>query len=145
MATPGRLIDLLENYGLNIDSSKYQILDEGDKMLDMGFQQDIIRIQRFMPTAQTMIFSATVPQYIQEIAMKYMKSPIMLDLVGKGETQMPDTISNEIVLCKDFSAKQAFIRKFIMANRNLKVLIFAETKVEVKRYERMKYARFGCL
>ena len=51
VATPGRLIDLLENYGLNIDSSKYQILDEGDKMLDMGFKEDIIRIQRFMPTA----------------------------------------------------------------------------------------------
>ena len=38
VATPGRLIDLLENYGLKIDSSQYQILDEGDKMLDMGFQ-----------------------------------------------------------------------------------------------------------
>lgn len=38
VATPGRLIDLLENYGLRVDSSKYQILDEGDKMLDMGFQ-----------------------------------------------------------------------------------------------------------
>jgi len=49
---------------------------------------------------------------------------------------MPDTISNEIVLCKDFTAKQAFIKKFITANRELKVIIFAETKVEVKRYER---------
>lgn len=84
MATPGRLIDLLENYGLQVDSSKYQILDEGDKMLDMGFQQDIIRIQRFMPDAQTMIFSATVPSYIQEIAREYMKNPILLDLVGEG-------------------------------------------------------------
>ena len=51
VATPGRLIDLLENYGLSIESSQYQILDEGDKMLDMGFQQDIMRIQRFMPEA----------------------------------------------------------------------------------------------
>lgn len=58
---------------------------------------------------------------------------------------MPDTISNEIVLCKDFSAKQTFIKKFIQANRDLKMLIFAETKIEVKRYERMKYANFGCL
>lgn len=60
----------------------------------------------------------------------------MLDLVGKDSVQMPDTISNEIVLCKDFTAKQAFIKKFITANRELKVIIFAETKVEVKRYER---------
>ena len=83
VATPGRLIDLLENYGLSIESSGYQILDEGDKMLDMGFHKDIMRIQQFMPQAQSMIFSATVPAYIQEIARKYMKSPIMIDLVGK--------------------------------------------------------------
>ena len=114
-------------------------------MLDMGFSQDITKIQRFMPQSQTMIFSATVPAYIQEIARKYMKSPIMLDLVGKEDGQMPDTISNQIVLCKDFPAKQSFVKKFITANRNLKILIFAETKIEVKRYERQKYANFGCL
>lgn len=50
-----------------------------------------------------------------------------------------------MILCKDFSAKQAFIKKFITANRNLKILIFAETKVEVKNFERHKYAQFGCL
>ena len=86
-----------------------------------------------MPEAQTMIFSATVPQYIQEIARRYMRNPIMLDLVGKDAVQMPDTISNEIVLCKDFQAKQSFIKRFISANRSLKILIFAETKLEVKR------------
>lgn len=145
VATPGRLIDLLENFNLRLDTSQYQILDEGDKMLDMGFQQDIIRIQRFMPEAQTMIFSATVPSYIQEIARNYMKSPILLDLVGKNTEQMPDTISNELVLCKDFASKQFFIRKFIMANRHLKILIFCETKLEVRNYERQKYAKFGCL
>lgn len=74
-----------------------------------------------------------------------MNRPLMLDLVGKDEMQMPATISNEIVMCKDYSSKQAFIKKFISANRDLKMLIFAETKLEVKRYERMKYAHFGCL
>ena len=64
VATPGRLLDLLQNFRLNIESSQYQILDEGDKMLDMGFQQEIIKVQQFMPQAQTMIFSATVPAYI---------------------------------------------------------------------------------
>mmetsp|Transcript_11946 Transcript_11946/g.15267 ORF Transcript_11946/g.15267 Transcript_11946/m.15267 type:complete len:153 (-) Transcript_11946:1079-1537(-) len=140
VATPGRLIDLLENYGLNIETSKYQILDEGDKMLDMGFQQDIMRIQRFMPESQTMIFSATVPAFIQDIARNYMRSPILLDLVGKDAEQMPDTISNELILCKDFAAKQSFIKKFISSNRNLKILIFAETKLEVRNFERHKYA-----
>lgn len=58
-----------------------------------------------MPDAQTMIFSATVPAFIQDIARNYMKNPILLDLVGKDAEQMPDTISNELILCKDFSAK----------------------------------------
>jgi superfamily II DNA/RNA helicase len=44
VCTPGRLIDLLENEGLNLDQVQYQILDEGDKMLDMGFEQDIVKI-----------------------------------------------------------------------------------------------------
>jgi len=44
VATPGRLIDLLKNYGLNLRGAKYQILDEGDKMLDMGFERDIKKI-----------------------------------------------------------------------------------------------------
>ena len=86
VATPGRLIDLIENHGLKINSSKYQILDEGDRMLDMGFQRDIELIQGFMPEAQTMIFSATVPKYIQDIAKNYMRSPIMIDLVGDENT-----------------------------------------------------------
>lgn len=68
VATPGRLIDLCKNSRLDISSVMYQILDEGDKMLDMGFDKDIQFLQRFMPDAQTMIFSATVPSYIQEIA-----------------------------------------------------------------------------
>ena len=51
VATPGRLIDLLQNHGLDISAAQYQILDEGDRMLDMGFRQDIERIQPFMPKA----------------------------------------------------------------------------------------------
>ncbi len=65
VCTPGRLIDLLENSGLTLDQVQYQILDEGDKMLDMGFEQDIIEIQKSLPEeTRSMIFSATVPGFI---------------------------------------------------------------------------------
>ena len=60
VATPGRLIDLIQNFGLDISQAKYQILDEGDKMLDMGFAEDL----KLMISARGMIFSATVPGYI---------------------------------------------------------------------------------
>ena len=101
VATPGRLIDLCENYNLNLSQARYQILDEGDKMLDMGFDKDLLKLQKFYPNAQSMIFSATVPQYIQEIARKKMSDPILIDLVGTDSAQIPDTISNNIVLVKD--------------------------------------------
>jgi superfamily II DNA/RNA helicase len=98
VATPGRLIDLLQNHGLDISAAQYQILDEGDRMLDMGFRQDIERIQPFMPKAQKMIFSATVPKEIQEIAKGYMQDPIMIDMVGDDNIQIPTTIKNDLII-----------------------------------------------
>lgn len=82
VATPGRLIDLCKNLRLDLSNVKYQILDEGDKMLDMGFERDISTLQGFYPRAQSMIFSATVPAYIQQLAKKKMKHPLLIDLVG---------------------------------------------------------------
>lgn len=65
MCTPGRLIDLLKNEGLPLNQVEYQILDEGDKMLDMGFEDDIIEIQKSLSdTTRSMIYSATVPAFI---------------------------------------------------------------------------------
>lgn len=66
VCTPGRLIDLLKNEGLNLKNVRYQILDEGDKMLDMGFEQDILEIQNHLQKegVDNMIFSATVPAFI---------------------------------------------------------------------------------
>ena len=64
-----------------------------------------------------MIFSATVPKYIQEISLKYMRNPVMLDLVGDNINQMPDTISNEVVLCKSYRTKLAYIKDFVQKNR----------------------------
>ena len=51
VATPGRLIDLCENFNLDISQTSYQILDEGDKMLDMGFDRDLLRLQHHFPRA----------------------------------------------------------------------------------------------
>lgn len=70
-------------------------------MLDMGFDKDIARLQSSMPMAQSMIFSATMPKYIQEIAAKKMKQPLLIDLVGEETNQIPDRIKNICVVCND--------------------------------------------
>lgn len=66
MATPGRLIDILESFGYDLSEVEYFVLDEGDRMLDMGFQDDIMQIQQAIPNddVRSMIFSATVPTFI---------------------------------------------------------------------------------
>lgn len=104
-----------------------------------------MEIQRYMPEAQSMIFSATVPKYIQEIAKNYMREPLMIDMVGEGATQIPDTISHEVVLCNNENDRLENIKKFVCQNRDLKIIIFCRTKADVRQYERETYARFGCL
>jgi superfamily II DNA/RNA helicase len=133
VATPGRLIDLCDNYNLNLSQSRYQILDEGDKMMDMGFDKDLIKLQKYFPYAQTMIFSATVPQYIQEIARQKMASPLLIDLVGTETGQIPDTISNNIVLITSPSQKNDQIARFVDKYSEKKIIIFTETKREAEK------------
>lgn len=67
VCTPGRLIDMVENFGIDLSEVEYFVLDEGDRMLDMGFQKDIMHIQDFMsnPSLRSMLFSATIPEFIQ--------------------------------------------------------------------------------
>lgn len=72
-----------------------------------------------------MIFSATIPAYIQKIAKGQMKDPIMVDLVGDDQTQLPDTIKTELVLTNNWSHTVSQIKKFVTNNQDLKILIFS--------------------
>lgn len=137
VCTPGRLIDLLTNSGLTLDQVAYQILDEGDKMLDMGFEQDIIEIQKSLADdTRSMIFSATMPAFIQELATKRLKDPILIDLVGNDTNQVPERIINKAVLVRDENAMFKHVQTFIEANRDKKVIIFTETKQLAKDFEK---------
>ena len=91
VCTPGRLIDVIDSYDLDLSEVKYFVLDEGDRMLDMGFQDDIVKIQDSIQNDDTrsMIFSATVPHFLQNIAKESMDDPVMVDLVGDDENQLP--------------------------------------------------------
>ncbi len=76
IATPGRLIALLATGNVNFDHLHHLILDEADRMLDMGFYDDILRIISYLPTQrQTLLFSATMPPKIRMLAEKILRSP----------------------------------------------------------------------
>src|ERR1700748_2570848 len=86
VATPGRLIDLIERKAINLDEIKYVVLDEADEMLNMGFQDDIEFILKNTPKREaTWLFSATMPPEIRKVSRKYMKQPTEIT-VGKVNT-----------------------------------------------------------
>ena len=76
VGTPGRILDLLKKGHLNIDHAHTLVLDEADRMLDMGFEESMKDIMKFMPEKrQTLLFSATFPEKIEEISAAYQKDP----------------------------------------------------------------------
>lgn len=95
-----------------------------------------------MPLAQSMIFSATMPKYIQEIARKKMQNPLLIDLVGSETNQIPDRIKNICVLCNSDSNKHEILKDYIMKNRDKKILIFTDTKAEASSFGQQSYAKF---
>ena len=88
-----------------------------------------------------MIFSATVPGFIQELAMKKLKDPILIDLVGDDTNQVPERIINKAVLVKDEEQMFRHVQQYIETNRDKKIIIFTETKQTAKDFEKMTYAR----
>ena len=96
IATPGRLLSHIANSGIDLSQVSYFILDEADRMLDMGFFDDIMQIVKQMPTKrQTILFSATLPPKIRQLAKQILKDPAILIL--DEATSALDTESEKIV------------------------------------------------
>ena len=83
VGTPGRIIDLLRRGVLNLSEIQFVVLDEADQMLAVGFDEDVEVIMEQLPqNRQSMLFSATMPSWIRKISNKYLKDPVIIDLVG---------------------------------------------------------------
>jgi ATP-dependent RNA helicase RhlE len=140
VATPGRLIDHLGRRTVRLDTVKMLVLDEADMMLDMGFMPQVNEILRQVPTdRQTMLFSATMPQAIAELASKYMKLPVNIEVAPAGTTA--EKVNQDIiVVSKD--GKFAQLEK-LLADCSGSVLIFTRTKYGAKsltsRLRRIKF------
>jgi len=131
VATPGRMLDLLKKNMLHDFSPSVVVLDEADEMLDMGFLDDINEIFSYLPTnRQTLLFSATMPQPIKNLANKILKDPAFVSIT-KGETTNAD-IEQEYYVIDEHERDDAIIRLMDSEN-STKSVVFCRTKSEVDR------------
>jgi ATP-dependent RNA helicase DeaD len=125
IGTPGRINDHLKRRSLNLSRTDYLVLDETDRMLDMGFGVQIDQILKFMPQArQTMLFSATLPSYIVKLADKYMNRP---ERIAVGSTSAPVAKITQETL-KVSTAEKYTALTTELNKRNGSVIIFVKTK-----------------
>jgi ATP-independent RNA helicase DbpA len=126
IGTPGRIQDHLAKETLVLDKIKTLVLDEADRMLDMGFYDEIIKIGTNMPrTKQTLLFSATFPQKIEKLAKTLLKQPLTI----KVDTIQEEAKIDEIVY--ETSNKFKSLTALIQSYRPESLLIFCNTKAEV--------------
>ncbi|MFM2592324.1 DEAD/DEAH box helicase [Vibrio harveyi] len=126
IATPGRLLDHLFNGNVNISKTGILVLDEADRMLDMGFSPDLQRILRRLPqTKQTMLFSATFEKRIKTIAYKLMDSPVEVEVSPANTTA--ETVK-QMVYPVDKKRKRELLAYLIGSRNWQQVLVFTKTK-----------------
>jgi superfamily II DNA/RNA helicase len=129
IATPGRLLSHLSLGYVDFSSVKHFILDEADRMLDMGFIDDIINISSYLPeNKQTLMFSATMPQKIRELTRKLLKDPAQLNIAA---SKPAEGVSQSAYFAED-KQKIALIKSLLKGKDDLSVLIFTSTKSKAK-------------
>lgn len=142
ICTPGRFIGHLNMGYVKLKHLQYLILDEADRMLDMGFNDDIMKIISFLPTnRQTMLFSATMPGKIRELAKKILKQPAEINI---SISKPPEKIKQEAFVVYD-TQKSGLIKFLLKLAEYNSVLIFCSKKHTVKDLtHQLKRAGFFC-
>ena len=129
IATPGRMIAHLQNSGVDLSHVEYLILDEADRMLDMGFSEDIMKIVSYMPKErQTIMFSATLPPKIRELAKTILRNPAEVNI---AISKPNEAIDQSAYICYE-NQKLGIIREMFAEPTDSKTIIFSSSKLKVK-------------
>ncbi len=133
IATPGRLISHINLHNPDFSGVKYFILDEADRMLDMGFFDDIMTIVKQLPKErQTILFSATMPTELRRLAKTFMNNPAEVNI---AISRPPESIHQQAVICYE-PQKNEIVRRLLQARQLNKVILFAGKKQTVKELSR---------
>lgn len=133
VTTPGRLFDLVSQGHLRLDKVEILVLDEADRMLDLGFIKDIRDLIRYLPkTRQTLFFSATINENIKKLAYSLVKNPVRIQISPK------DPVSKNVdhsVVFVDMDDKRFFLERLVKENPESKILAFVRTQVRCERVQ----------
>ena len=130
LATPGRLIDHMEQKSVTLKDVRLVVLDEADRMLDMGFGPQLSRIMNALPhERQTMLFSATMPENIMKMARAYLKLPTRVEIAPSGTAAA--AVTQELFFVNQ-PEKPQLLEKILQEYRG-SVLVFARTKFSAKK------------
>ncbi|KAG0471273.1 hypothetical protein HPP92_015819 [Vanilla planifolia] len=133
VGTPGRIIDLIERGSLDLSQVKFVVLDEADQMLAVGFQEDVECILSYLPARkQCMLFSATMPHWIDNISRKFLRDPLLIDLVGDSDQKLADGISLYSVPSMSTNKQSILPTLISMYAQGGKSIIFTKTKKDAE-------------
>jgi ATP-dependent RNA helicase RhlE len=131
VATPGRLLDHLNQGTAKLDGIERLVLDEADRMLDMGFLPDVRRVLRALPAArQTLFFSATIPPAIAALAKDMLRDPVRVDLAPKGA---PASGITQTIYAIDQQRKADLLIELLKDNNIFSAIAFTRTKARANR------------
>ena len=126
VATPGRLQDLMNQGFIRLDQIEFLVLDEADRMLDMGFITDVKRIIKSVPKVrQTMLFSATMPQTIQDLSKSILSQPVKVDANPQAATV--ENVAQSIYFVES-GEKRGLLEHILQDSASERVLVFTRTK-----------------
>ena len=130
VATPGRLIDLIERKAINLEQIEYVVLDEADEMLNMGFQEDIEFILKNTPNRESIwLFSATMPTEIRKVSKRYMKEPVEVT-IGKVNATNKSIDHQYYVTSAQY--RYETLKRIIDFNPGIYGIIFTRTKADAQ-------------
>ncbi|KAF2189491.1 DEAD-domain-containing protein [Zopfia rhizophila CBS 207.26] len=145
VGTPGRVLQhLSQTVGFNVDDLKMLVLDEADRILDMGFQRDVDAIIEYLPKErQTLLFSATQSRKLSDLARLSLQDPEYISVHAEDKTATPKSLQQNYIICP-LQEKLDTLWSFIQASKKSKILCFFSTAKEVRFvYESFRHMQPG--
>jgi ATP-dependent RNA helicase RhlE len=131
VATPGRLLDILDRKALDLGSCDFLVLDEADQMLDLGFIHALRKISALLPEErQTMLFSATMPKQMNEIANSYLNRPVRIEVTPPGKPAAKVTQSVHFIAKAE---KLNLLKELLAEHKDERTLVFGRTKYGMEK------------